>query len=240
MKLIRLSLLVFAFLLSGTAFGQSNLPACQGRDISKWSNCVGSTTNSNGDKFVAEFKYGKFNGQGTYTWANGNKYVGELKDAKRHGQGTFTWSDDGSMYVGEWNYGNKHGQGTYTDTDGNKYVGEFKDDKKDGQGTYIFADGNKYVGESKDDKRHGQGIYYSANGSINESGIYKDEAGHNTGPALQEKKYIEDCVSLTNNKKICKDFWEEHVQKEVADNLDAGALEKLLNNFWGSNPYPTD
>lgn len=54
--------------------------------------------------------------------------------------------------------------------------------------------------------------------------------GTNTLPALQEKKYIEDCVSLTNNKKICKDLWKEHLQQAIADNLDAGALEKLLNN----------
>ena len=54
--------------------------------------------------------------------------------------------------------------------------------------------------------------------------------GTNTLPALQEKKYIEECVSLTNNKRICKDLYKEHLQQAIADNLDAGALEKLLNN----------
>ena len=32
------------FLLAGTAYGQSNLPACKGSDVARWSNCVGSWT----------------------------------------------------------------------------------------------------------------------------------------------------------------------------------------------------
>ena len=150
MKLIRLSLLVFAFVLSGTAFGQSNLPACKGSDTNRWSNCFGSWTASSGDKYVGEWKDGKYNGQGTYTFANGDKYVGEWKDDKRNGQGTITFAD------------------------GKKYVGEYKDDMPNGQGTGTFANGEKYLGEFKDGNSHGQGITYSVNGSIKESGIYKD------------------------------------------------------------------
>ncbi len=103
-----------------------------------------------GDKYVGEFKDGKFNGQGTYIHANGNKYVGEYKDDNKNGQGTYTW------------------------TDGDKYVGQFKDGKFNGQGTYKSRDGNTYVGEYKDDKRNGLGIFYSSIGIIAESGIYKD------------------------------------------------------------------
>ena len=50
-------------LLAGTAYGQSNLPACQGNDVSKWSNCVGNRIFSDGDKSVGEYKDGKLNGQ---------------------------------------------------------------------------------------------------------------------------------------------------------------------------------
>ena len=150
-KLVRFALLSLAFVLSGTAFGQSNLPACQGSDTAKWNNCFGSWTASNGNNYVGEWKNGTFNGQGTFTWAGGEKYVGEWKD------GTF------------------NGQGTYTYVSGDKYVGEFKDNKYNGQGTFTNANGSKYVGEYKDDLKNGQGITYSANGSIKESGIYKDD-----------------------------------------------------------------
>jgi len=156
MKLIRLSLLVFAFVLSGTAFGQSNLPACQGSDTKRWSNCFGSWTASSGDKYVGEWKDGVRNGQGTFYFLADNQFKGD-------------------KYVGEWKDDKRNGQGTYTYADGAKYVGEYKDDKVNGQGTYTFANGNKYVGEFKDIKKHGQGILYSVNGSIKESGIYKDD-----------------------------------------------------------------
>ncbi len=57
-----------------------------------------------------------------------------------------------------------------------------------------------------------------------------DNDGTNTLPAMQEKKYIEECVSLTNNKKMCKDLYEEHLQNRISDLLQKGAEEKLLNN----------
>ena len=115
---------------------------------------------------------GKLNGQGTINLPNGNKYVGEFKDGKHNGQGTFT-DANGNNYVGEWK-DDKPSQGTFTFSNGNKYVGEFKDGKYSGQGTYTWANGIKYVGDWKDGNPDGRGITYSANGSIDNSGIYKD------------------------------------------------------------------
>ena len=132
----------------------SELPDCKSSSTYKH-NCIGTFTFASGDKYVGEWKDGKYSGQGTYTfghsseWA-GDKYVGEYKNGKRHGQGTFTFAS------------------------GNKYVGEWKDDKYNGQGTYTFASGNKYVGEWKDDKYNGQGTYTYADGTI-ESGIWEDD-----------------------------------------------------------------
>jgi hypothetical protein len=57
-------------LMAGTALGQSNLPACQGSDATRWNNCFGSWTVSTGEMYVGEFKDGRYNGQGTYTWAD--------------------------------------------------------------------------------------------------------------------------------------------------------------------------
>ena len=43
-------------------------------------------------------------GQATYTYATGDKYVGEFKDGKYHGQGTVT-SVDGRVKAGVWENG---------------------------------------------------------------------------------------------------------------------------------------
>jgi hypothetical protein len=48
-----------------------NLPACQGSDVNKWSNCFGTEAFLFGGKYVGEFKDGKFHGQGTLYDSNG-------------------------------------------------------------------------------------------------------------------------------------------------------------------------
>ena len=71
------------------------LPQCPSDTSARWHNCFGTYTfgkNSQwaGDKYVGEYKDGKYHGQGTTTYADGDKYVGELQDDKYHGQGTYT------------------------------------------------------------------------------------------------------------------------------------------------------
>ena len=41
----------------------------------------GSLTVPRGEKYVGEFKDGKYNGQGTYTFSNGGSFVGLWKDS---------------------------------------------------------------------------------------------------------------------------------------------------------------
>ena len=147
MKTVRLALLSIAFMLSGAVFGQTNLPACQGTDVARWSNCFGSWDDSNGDKYVGEWKDGKFNGQGTFSDECCYRYEGEFKDGKLDGYGTY--DNDSATCEGEWKGG-----------------------KLDGQGTCYGRDGG-YVGEWKNDMRNGQGIQYYK-GKILESGIFKD------------------------------------------------------------------
>jgi len=86
-KLIRVSCLL---LLMGSAFAQSNLPACQGTDFSKWDNCFGSGNGPTGISWAGEYKNGSRNGQGMETYATGDKYVGEYKNGLPNGQGTYT------------------------------------------------------------------------------------------------------------------------------------------------------
>ena len=120
--------LTFAVLLFSAGEAWS-LPKCPGSyNQNTWHNCFGIGTT-----------------------ASGNKYVGEFRDGKYHGQGTFTHTD-GGKYVGEWRDGERNGQGTFTFANGDKYVGEFRDDLPNGQGTFTYADGSVKEGVWKDGK----------------------------------------------------------------------------------------
>jgi hypothetical protein len=111
----------------------------------------GTTTYTNGDKYVGEYKDGKPNGLGTETRANGHTYIGEWKDGKHIGQGT-TILANGTKYVGEHKDGKPNGLGTETGADGHKYFGEWQDGKANGKGTYIYADGHVQEGIWADNK----------------------------------------------------------------------------------------
>jgi hypothetical protein len=177
----------------GGAMAQSNLPVCQ-EEKSTWTNCYGTETYSNGNKYVGEFKDNKPNGQGTFILADGAIYVGEFKDGMPNGQGAIIL-DDGDKYVGKWMDGMRNGLGTHSNSDGHKYVGEFKYNGYYGQGTftwtdgrtqvgeckhskrngqvfYTFSDGRKYVGGYENDRFSGQGIEFQANGKVLRSGIW--------------------------------------------------------------------
>jgi len=166
----------------------SELPDCKSSSTYKH-NCIGTFTFASGDKYVGEWKDGKYSGQGTFTFASGDKYVGEWKDGKYSGQGTYTFGHSsewaGDKYVGEWKDDKYNGQGTYTfghssEWAGDKYVGEYKNGKRHGQGTFTFASGNKYVGEWKDDKYNGQGTYTFASGN-KYVGEWKDDKYNGQG-----------------------------------------------------------
>jgi hypothetical protein len=166
----------------------------------KW-NGVGTYTYADGAKYVGEFRDGKANGQGTITFPNGNKYVGEWKDNRRNGQGTETFPN-GDKFVGEYRDDKRNGLGTYTWPNGNKYVGEYRDGKKNGQGTETYPDGEKYVGEYRDDKRNGQGTFTFANGNIDE-GIwsnnelqYAQEVSTQRKLELQQASYGQKCQEI--------------------------------------------
>jgi hypothetical protein len=194
-------------LMVGGAYAQSKLPACQGRDAAKWSDCFGTVTLTDGDKYIGEFKDGKENGQGTLTYSYGGKYVGAWKNGEYNGQGTYT-HPNGDKYVGGFLNGSRHGkgtltdakghklvaefkngepngQGTFTSVNGSKYVGEFKNGEYNGQGTYTYVLGNRYVGEWKDGKENGRGTFYAINGSVTSQGIWADGKLVSSAPVQQ-------------------------------------------------------
>ena len=116
------------------------LKKCRGKVPSRYHNCFGSYTWTDGAKYLGEYRNGKMHGKGTYTFKDGRKYVGRWKNDVKFGRGTFTWPD-GDKYVGEWN-DSIHGRGTYTFADGRKYVGDWKEGVKEGRGTFTWPDGS--------------------------------------------------------------------------------------------------
>lgn len=96
----------------------SNLPACQGSDVSKWSDCFGTTgTLQYGERYSGEFKAGSFDGIGTFIFTNQSVYVGEWFRGKQNGNGTLT-NRNGTQYVGQWLDGNQNGMGIEYANDG--------------------------------------------------------------------------------------------------------------------------
>ena len=127
------------------------LPNCPYKGTAYWTNCQGTYTNANGNKYVGEWQNDKWHGQGIRNLANGDKYVGEFKNDQWHGQGILT-------------YGN-----------GDKYVGGFRKRKAYGQGTFTFASGKKWTGEWDNNKLNGPAIKYNKDGSIYQEGFFKDD-----------------------------------------------------------------
>ena len=138
-------------------------------------NGYGATTYPNGEKYVGNFKDGKYDGYGAITYSYGAKYVGNFKNGERNGYGTYTWSN-GNKYVGNFKDGERNGYGTYTySNDFNpKYVGNSKDGKYDGYGTLTYSNGAKYVGNFKDTWISGYGTYTNTHG-IEFSGNWVDD-----------------------------------------------------------------
>ena len=95
----KLSLYIFLVLMLCNTV--QALPKCESDILVEWTNCQGTWVLPDNEKYLGEFKDGKFHGQGTYTWSNGSRYIGEFKDSKMHGQGSYTWAD-GTVEKGIW------------------------------------------------------------------------------------------------------------------------------------------
>jgi len=116
---VLIGLTLFVFLqLPSAGWGQSSLPACPpGAKAAGWHNCFGSVALPNGDRYLGEFREGRYSGYGSYDFATGARYEGEWRNNERHGQGTFTHGS-GERYIGEWRNDRYHGQGVELRADG--------------------------------------------------------------------------------------------------------------------------
>ena len=127
-KILHIVFIVAILQLGSTeAWGRSSCPSFSVPPVD-WTNCFGTSTLANGDKYVGEFKNGKNHGQGTYTYASGAKFSGEWHDGLQHGQGSYIYPN-GDKYVGAWKKGLRHGKGIFTYASGKIEEGVWKKNK---------------------------------------------------------------------------------------------------------------
>lgn len=176
------SMFVIAWLLTlmaGSAFAQSSLPACQGSDVARWTDCFGSINGPNNARYIGEWKDGKYHGAGTLTIGystqniQSSQYIGQWKDGKRSGLGTQKFFN-GTKYSGEYKEDRQHGLGTLIFTNGEVFTGQWKEGSRH-WGSYTTINSEKYVGEWRGFFRSGKGIAYDSNGSVLYSGDWSDD-----------------------------------------------------------------
>jgi hypothetical protein len=163
----------FAMIVSSTAYAMSS---CKGENkrtlfkLFKWHKCIGSEKIDT-HKYEGEYRYGKFDGHGTFFWSDDRKYIGKWKKGKKNGFGIYTSSDQQYNYEGEWQHDLKNGIGIVKDHN-EIYSGIFINDSlvkkeipiviKDGEKIHTYPNGYKYDGNFKDGFKHGKGILISA------------------------------------------------------------------------------
>lgn len=165
----------FLCLMATSTLARSSLPACHGSDVSRWTNCFGSQSLTNGNKYDGEHQNGKFNGWGVYTTANGDKYVGQWRDGERNGPG-IEYKADGSLHAaGNWSrglfvnnfaidYARYPFNHSYAQSSLPGCQGSDVSRWTDCFGFQTHSNGAKGVGEFKDGKLNGQGSFTLANG----------------------------------------------------------------------------
>jgi hypothetical protein len=108
---MKLLLILFASLLSVTAFGQDKKCEVKMASLTGYysGDCKKGFANGDGraeglDVYEGAFKKGYPYGKGTYTWRNGNMYEGEFVKGDKHGEGVLKMYRAGkdSTVVGFW------------------------------------------------------------------------------------------------------------------------------------------
>ncbi|MEF2243355.1 stalk domain-containing protein [Paenibacillus sp. IITD108] len=127
----------------------------------------------NSYKYVGEYAFGSFNGQGKLsyqdqliydgTWVDGLRDQGKIfYEGKLNYEGTF-WKD------------RPHGYGNFYDEQGKlTYRGQIHTYQKMGVGIIYYADGKRYIGEVFDGLPDGFGLLKDAKGSIIFTGYFVD------------------------------------------------------------------
>ena len=113
----------------------------------------------NGDCYDGDFHSGQIEGMGMFISTKGGyNYLGEFKNNKFHGKGKLIY-DDNTTYEGNFSDGYMVGEGNLLFRDGSYYKGNFEKNKFEGKGKFYFHDGRKYNGDWKNNNMHGIGIF---------------------------------------------------------------------------------
>ena len=162
----------FALIFSSSVFAISPCKGDNKRSLFKplkWHKCIGIEKVDNG-KYEGEYRFGKFDGHGTFIWSDDRKYIGKWKKGKKNGFGIYTSSNEQYSYEGEWQHDLKHGIGIVKDHN-EIYSAIFISDSlvkkeipiniKDGEAIHVYPNGYRYDGNFKNGFKHGKGILIS-------------------------------------------------------------------------------
>ena len=212
-----------------------NDPKCLSGDCD---NGYGTLVFDNGDKYIGNFKKGKFHGKGNFTYGKGSnkgdQYIGEFKNDIESGKGTYTWAN-GDKYSGTFENGMPHGKGTYDygegPNEGDQYVGEFKEGLKAVFGTYTWANGVKYTGEFKNDRITGYGEKKLTYGVL--KGIWKNNIlikKEDKSSKNKKEKYpsLDDVLAFKKKFKFFDDFSNGNINSW---DLNSGYLSEHTKRF---------
>ena len=192
-------------LMMGSAYAQSDLPACQGSSARH--NCVGTETFPNGEKYSGEFQDDRRSGKGVYTFREGHRYSGEMRIGRPNGQGIEYGANGTIIRSGQWAEGvlaqsfvidtNRFPFNALTQTAQPSTAERVQlaaaaqsqlppcpsspsSNWKNCFGGTYFAIGYKYVGEWMDGKPNGEGAYTFPNGN-GYVGEFRDGMFHGQG-----------------------------------------------------------
>jgi len=123
---------------------------------------------SNGNRYVGDFKNGKYDGFGVEIYGPFHFYIGSYKEGIKQGLG-FVLEDDTSFYFGKFVNGKYQGHGIKVENHDNVYHGMFRENKYSGYGRYVeFFAGDfvkELMGSFMDNQAQGKAKTFYKDGS---------------------------------------------------------------------------
>lgn len=153
--------------------------------IGNWKNDVfngkGSLLSINGDYYNGDFISGKIEGNGLYHSSKDKyDYLGEFKNNKFNGKGKLIYEDNNIIYEGYFKEGFMEGEGNILFSDGSYYQGNFEKNCFNGKGKFFFKNGKEYNGTWENNAMNGLGVFTWDDGT-KYKGEYKNNLREGNG-----------------------------------------------------------